>query len=116
MNLQLPIEARLTVEITATLLDRTGQEIARAATDVHVSPREESMVTTGPDGFLRIAGKPSFPIGLYSSGHYEEMGKAGFTATHNYGITTGPADDSHQPQRCRTQAPPRPVIGPTACA
>jgi hypothetical protein len=93
LNLQLPIEAPATVEITATLLDRTGKEIAQAATDVHVSPREESIVTMGPDGFLRVAGKPNFPIGLYSSGRYEDMGKAGFTATHSYGITAGPADD-----------------------
>ena len=97
LNLTLPIQAPGTFEITARLLDRTGQEIAQAATDVHVSPRGESVVTTGPDGFLRVAGKPSFPIGLYSSARYEEMGKAGFTATHNYGITTGPADDPINP-------------------
>ena len=88
---------RSTFDITARLLDRAGKEIAQAATDVHVSPGEESVVTTGPDGFLRVAGKPEFPIGLYSSGRYEEMGKAGFTATHNYGITTGPADDPINP-------------------
>lgn len=97
LNVRLPIQAPGVFEITARLLDQTGKELAQATTDVHVSPREDSVVTTGPDGFLRIAGKPSFPIGLYSSGHYEEMGKAGFTATHNYGITTGPAEYAINP-------------------
>ena len=97
LNLHLPIQAVATFEITARLLERTGKELAQAVTDVHVSPREEAVVTTGPDGFLRIAGKPTFPIGLYSSARYDELGKAGFTATHNYGITTGPADDAINP-------------------
>jgi hypothetical protein len=97
LDLPLPIRAAATFEITARLLDRAGKELAQAATDVHVGPREESIVTIGPDGFLRVAGKPNFPIGLYSSGRFEEMGKAGFTATHNYGITTGPADDLINP-------------------
>jgi hypothetical protein len=103
LNLQLPLTAPTTIEITARLLDRTGAQIAQAATDVHVSPREESVVTTGPDGFLRIAGKPQFPIGLYSSARYDEMGKAGFTATHNYGITTGPADDLINPNEAEVK-------------
>jgi hypothetical protein len=97
LNLRLPIQTPATFDITARLLDREGKEIAQAATDVHVSPGGESIVTTGPDGFLRVAGKANFPIGLYSSGRYDEMGKAGFTATHNYGITTGPADDPINP-------------------
>ena len=97
LDLRLPIQAPAAFQITARLLDRAGKELAQAATDVHVIPREESLVTTGPDGFLRVAGKPQFTIGLYSSGHYEEMAKAGFTATHNYGISTGPADDSINP-------------------
>jgi hypothetical protein len=97
LALRLPIQAPGTFEITARLLDGAGKELAQAATDVHVSPPEESTVTTGPDGFLRVVSKPNFPIGLYSSGRFEEMGKAGFTATHNYGITTGPADDLINP-------------------
>ena len=97
LNLRLPVQAPATFDITARLLDRAGKEIAQAATDVHVSPGEESIVITGPDGFLRVAGKPHFPIGLYSSARYEKMGKAGFTATHNYGITTSPADDPINP-------------------
>jgi hypothetical protein len=103
LNLQLPIQAPATVEITARLLSRTGEEIAQAVTDVHISLRGESVVTTDPDGFLRIAGKPQFTIGLYSSSHYEEMGKAGFTATHNYGITTGPADDLINPNEAEVK-------------
>ncbi len=97
LDLRLPIQAPAAYQITARLLDGAGKELAQAATDVHVTPREQSVVTTGPDGFLRVAGKPQFTIGLYSSGHYEEMATAGFTATHNYGITTGPADDPINP-------------------
>lgn len=83
--------------VTARLLDRTGHEITSADTDVHVVTAGESRVATRPDGFLDVAGKPSFPIGMYSCGRYEEMGKAGFTATHEYGTTTGEADDPINP-------------------
>src|SRR5436305_679758 len=50
-------------------------------------------VELGPDGFLRVDGKPHFPIGMYSAGRYDEMAQAGFTATHSYAITTGEADE-----------------------
>ncbi len=103
LTLRLPIDAPGSFEITARLLDRTGKELAQAGTDVRVAMREQSVVTTGPDGFLRIGTKPHFPIGLYSSGRYEELGKAGFTATHNYGITTGPADDPINPNDTRVK-------------
>ena len=103
LNLRLPIESPATFALTARLLDRENKEFGKAVTDVHVSPREEAIVTTGSDGFLRVGGKPQFPIGLYSSGHYEEMGKAGFTATHNYGITTGPADDLINPNEAEVK-------------
>ena len=96
-NVRVPIQAPAAFTITARLLDSAGKEIAQATTDVHVAPREQSVVTTGPDGFLRIGGKATFPVGLYSSGRYEELGKAGFTATHNYGITTGDPADSINP-------------------
>lgn len=51
-----------------------------------------SRVTIGADGFLRVNGKPHFPIGLYSAVRFEELGKAGFTATHSYGVVSGDAD------------------------
>ena len=62
------------------------------AAPVPVSRPEEARVQIGPDGFLRVAGKPNFPIGLYNSGHYEEMARAGFSATHNYGVSAGEAE------------------------
>ncbi len=48
-------------------------------------------------GFLEVAGKPSFPIGMYSCGKYDEMGPAGFTTTHQYGISLGEAEDAINP-------------------
>ena len=45
------------------------------------------------DGFLSINGEPHFVIGLYQAGHYDEMAKAGFSATHNYGISAGKAEE-----------------------
>ncbi|HOX56633.1 MAG TPA: hypothetical protein PLC99_07055 [Verrucomicrobiota bacterium] len=103
LNVQLPIQASGVFEIVARLRDGAGKEIARASTDVHVSPRAASVVTIGSDGFLRIEGKPHFPIGLYSSGRYEELGQAGFTATHNYGITTGEATDPINPNESQVK-------------
>jgi hypothetical protein len=50
-------------------------------------------VEVSPDGFLRIDGKPNFPIGMYSASRYDEMAQADFTATHSYAITTGGADE-----------------------
>jgi hypothetical protein len=97
LNVRLPIQTPGVFEITARLLDLAGKEIAHATTDVHVSPRADSVVTIGPDGYLRIGGKPNFPIGLYSSARYEDLGKAGFTATHSYSITTGEAQEPINP-------------------
>src|SRR3954451_15663397 len=51
-------------------------------------------VDVGPDGFLRIDGKPNFPIGMYSAGRYDEMAQAGFTATHSYAVSAGEAADA----------------------
>ena len=64
-------------------------------------PREESRVEVRPDGFLRVGGKPFFPIGLYSAGHYEEMATAGFNATHSYAITSGEAEAAINPTDAR---------------
>lgn len=94
LNFQLPVQAPGVYDITARLVDLTGKEIATAKSDVHVVPPGEARVTLQPDGFLNVAGKTNFPIGMYSCAHYEEVGKAGFTVTHNYGITTGEAEDS----------------------
>lgn len=91
LNIRVPVSAPGQFGITARLTDSSSKEITTANTDVHVRPREESRVTIGPDGFLRIGGQPNFPIGMYSCGRYAEMAKAGFNGTHNYGVTTGDA-------------------------
>ena len=97
LNVRVPVAKPAAFTVAARLMDRSGKELGRARTDVRVGAGEDARVTLGPDGFLRIAGEPVFPIGLYSSGRDEEMGKAGFTGTHNYGITTGEADEAINP-------------------
>jgi hypothetical protein len=101
LNVRVPVSAPGQFGITARLMDGFGKEIATANTDVHVSPREESQVTMGADGFLRIGGEPNFPIGMYSSGHYAEMAKAGFSGTHSYAVTTGDALAAINPNETR---------------
>jgi hypothetical protein len=97
VTVHVPVEKAAAFAVVARLVDASGREIARARTEVKVAAAEDARVTVGPGGFLRVAGEPSFPIGLYSSGHDEEMGKAGFTATHNYGITTGDPHEAINP-------------------
>ena len=101
VNLRVPVRKAATFRVAAHLLDGAGHEIAKAGTDIRVCPREEASVSLGPDGFLRVGGQPQFPIGLYSSAHYEEIGKVGFTATHNYEITTGAAEEAINPNEMR---------------
>jgi hypothetical protein len=101
VSLRVPGQVAGKFEITARLLDRAGKEVAKASTEVGVRPRDESRVVTGPDGFLRVAGKAEFPIGMYSCGHFEEMGKAGFNGTHNYGVTTGDAKEAINPNEAQ---------------
>jgi hypothetical protein len=69
-------------------------EIAKGASDIHVAPPEESRVAIGSDGFLRVAGKPEFVLGMYSASHFSEMAEAGFNATHSYAVVTGDTTDS----------------------
>lgn len=97
LNVRVPIAEPASFEIAARLVDGSGKEMARASTDVRVCLAGDARVTVRPNGFLNVAGEPAFPIGLYSSGRDEEMGKAGFTATHNYGITTGEAAEAINP-------------------
>jgi hypothetical protein len=101
LNFSLPIVAAANFDIAARLVDGSGKEIAKAKTDVHVRPREDSIVRVNTNGFLLVAGKPQFPIGMYNSGHLEEMGKAGFSATHNYQITTGEPFETINPNEPR---------------
>jgi hypothetical protein len=101
VKVRVPVVEPAVFGITARLIDRSGKEIAKAATEVQVCLAKDTRVTIGPEGFLQVAGQPHFPIGMYSSGHDEEMGKAGFSATHNYGITTGEANDAINPNEAR---------------
>src|SRR5262245_20549149 len=55
---------------------------------------ENSTVHVLTDGFLKIQNQPHFVIGMYQAGRYEEMSEAGFSGTHNYGVSAGEADES----------------------
>ena len=57
-----------------------------------------SEVQVGSDGFLRVNGQPHFVIGMYNAGRYEEMARAGFSATHNYAVSYGEADEPVSPE------------------
>ncbi|MDO8544208.1 MAG: hypothetical protein Q7S40_27530 [Opitutaceae bacterium] len=97
VRLHVPVQAAGVFALRARLLDSADRELGKGDTQVHVAPRSESEVTLGPDGYLRVAGRAHFPIGMYSCGQYETMGRAGFSATHNYGVTTGEAADLINP-------------------
>ena len=75
--------------------------LALGETPSPTQPTEQTKVTLGADGFLRVGGKPHFPIGLYSAVRFDELGKAGFTATHSYAVTTGDADPEINPNDTR---------------
>jgi hypothetical protein len=92
-KLAVPLSTKTAYTILVQLIDAAGKTIARDDTDVKVHGPSESIVLTGPDGYLRVAGEPRFTVGMYSCSHYEEMAKAGFTATHSYSIVSGDASD-----------------------
>jgi len=97
LHLSLPVSAAALFSINARLIDAAGREIGAAQSDVNVIAPEEAQVRIGQDGFLRVGGKPEFPIGLYSSSHDEELAQAGFNATHNYNVSTGDAGEAINP-------------------
>jgi hypothetical protein len=97
VNLHVPVGSVARFGVSARLLDAAGKELANAETDVHVVAPEAARVTVEPDGYLRVAGQRQFTIGMYSASHLEEMARAGFTATHTYGIVTGDATDAINP-------------------
>jgi hypothetical protein len=92
-TVHVPVESVARFGVSARLLDKAGREIANGASDIHVAPGEESHVAIGSDGFLRVAGKPQFVLGMYSASHFPEMGEAGFNATHSYAVVTGETKD-----------------------
>jgi hypothetical protein len=101
VQFKIPLQSPGVYDISAGLMGATGAPIAVATTDAHVIAGRESRVVMGPDGFLRVNGRPSFPIGMYSCSHYEEMGRAGFSVTHNYPISAGEAWDPINPTDIR---------------
>ena len=101
LHLALPVSTPGVFNLTARLIDGAGREIGAAQSDVHVIAPEEAQVRVGPDGFLRVGGKPEFPIGLYSSEHDKEIAQAGFNVTHNYEITTGEAGEPINPNEAQ---------------
>ena len=102
-KVKLPVSQAAVFTVSATLKDKTGKELADDKTQVRVAPAGESRVVLGPDGFMRIGNRPVFPVGIYNCGRFEEMGQAGFTATHEYGIVTGPADEPINPNERRVE-------------
>ncbi len=98
LHVSVPVSAAGVFGITARLSDGAGREIATARSDVHVIAAEEARVRVGADGFLRVGGRPEFPIGLYNSFRDEELARAGFNATHNYNISGGEAGDTINPR------------------
>ena len=97
VTLRVPVQAVARFGVSAKLLDEAGREIANGTSDIHVAPGEESRVAIGSDGFLRVAGKPQFVLGMYSASHFPEMGEAGFNATHSYAVVTGETKDPINP-------------------
>jgi len=73
-------------------------EAARAEQDWHVIHRAQAEVRVGADGYLRVEGKPFFPIGIFNGSRFAEQAAAGFNVTHGYNaMAMGPADaPNHQ--------------------
>ena len=90
---KIPVDSAGDFVAAIKLLDAKGAKIGEGQADIHVRPRADSQVIMGADGYPRVGGKSQFPLGLYSAGRFPEMGQAGFSYSHNYGITTGEADD-----------------------
>jgi hypothetical protein len=97
VDLHVPIQEIATFRVIARLVNGAGSEITKANTDVKICPKGLSDVEIGADGFLRVAGKREFPIGLYSAIHYEEIARAGFMVAHNYDIVNGAGSDAINP-------------------
>lgn len=97
VTLRVPIASPARFQANVRLVDATDRELAQATTDIHVRAADGPPIALGSDGFLRVDGKPHFPIGLYSSGRYEEMSGAGFSATHSYSVVTGEATEAPNP-------------------
>ncbi len=94
---KVPVDSKGDFLATIRLLDSSGKQISDGQADIHVRPRADSRIIMGADGYPRVHGKPQFPLGLYSAGRFPEMGQAGFSFSHNYGITTGEAADLINP-------------------
>jgi hypothetical protein len=65
-------------------LRRGGDTAAEVSEDWHVIHRVQAEVKLGPDGSLRVDGKPFFPIGIFNGGRFPEQAAAGFNVTHHY--------------------------------
>ena len=50
--------------------------------------KASAAVRIADDGFLSIDGERRFIVGMFSAGSFEQMGKAGFNATHSYSVST----------------------------
>jgi len=98
---KVPVDSMGDFLVTIKLLDANGKQIGDGQADIHVRSRTDSQVIMGADGYPRVSGKLQFPLGLYSAGRFPEMAQAGFSYSHNYGITTGEADALINPNDIR---------------
>ncbi len=94
LHVSIPRASEAIYTIKAVVADAANAEVFKAESNVHVIAPGQSQVRIGPDGFLRVAGQPEFPIGLYNSSRDPELAQAGFNATHNYNVSTGDAAES----------------------
>jgi hypothetical protein len=97
LHMSIPLSATNLFKVQARIVEASGHEAASADSEIHVIAPGEAEVRIGPDGFLRVGGKAEFPIGLYNSSRNEELGAAGFNATHEYEISYGDASKAIDP-------------------
>lgn len=63
-----------------------GRHIAEISQDWHIISRADTLVTLDSNGFLKVDGKPFFPIGIFDGTDFPELGEAGVNVTQNYDV------------------------------
>lgn len=96
-----PKECGLGDYVVHLRLEQNGKVLAQAEQDWHVIHRAQTEVTLGADGYLRVEGKPFFPIGIYNCGRFEEMAAAGFNVSHGYNVVATPRGEIPNQQKVK---------------
>lgn len=93
-----PSAAKLGDYIVRLTLRDGNKDAAQAEQDWHIIHRAQAEVRVSPDGYLRVDGKPFFPIGMFNGSRFPEQAAAGFNVSHGYNaMTLGPGDaPNHQ--------------------